>query len=152
MRLPAFVGGVEMALPHLEEGDQGAAVTCPQLQEVIGTMKGQDARWSEFLAAGSRTAQEFSTAWNSLTSEARQVLNILQEEPSGVRVARVEEAGGSSLDGSTWWSSLRPCATSFSEKHWKKTLTRMQDLPEFSKTFLMISVLVAGCWLLQAQT
>ena len=69
MQLPAFVGGVEMALPHLEEGDQGTAVTCPQLQEVIGTMKGQDARWSEFLAAGSRSAQEFSTATTEITAK-----------------------------------------------------------------------------------
>ena len=100
MRLPSFVGGVEMALPYLVEGDHGEQVLCPQLQEVVGTVTGQD-RWRGFLAAGSRTALEFSAAWNSLTAEARQLWTALHEEPSGVLAAPVEGAGGSSQDGST---------------------------------------------------
>ena len=63
-------------------------------------MNGQQ-RWEGFLAAGSRTAQEFRQAWEELTSEASEIFTFLQEEPSGLLAAPVAEAGGMNLDGST---------------------------------------------------
>ena len=99
-RLAAFVGGAEMALPYLVEGDHGQEVLCLQLEEVIGRVSGQQC-WASFLAAGSETAQEFSQAWEELTREASGVFTYLQEEPSGPLAAPVAEAGGLNLDGST---------------------------------------------------
>ena len=99
-RYAAFVGGVEMALPFLVEGDHGEEVLCPQLEQVIGRVSGQD-RWSTFLEAGSRTSEEFQQAWAGLTSEASSIFTYLQEEPTGPLSVPVAEAGGTSTDGST---------------------------------------------------
>ena len=99
-RFPAFMGGVEMSIPYLVEGEHGGKPICPQLEDVVGSMVGPQ-RWTEFLAAGSRTAQEFRTAWDSLATEARNIWGYLGEEPTGPLAATVEEAGGSSIDGST---------------------------------------------------
>ena len=99
-RLAAFVGGVEMALPYLVEGDHGEEVLCPQLAQVIGRVGGQQ-RWSDFLAAGSRTAQEFRLAWEELRGEALDIWGYLQEVPSGPLASSAAAAGGTNLDGST---------------------------------------------------
>ena len=63
----AFVGGVEMAIPHFT-GDEGI---CLLLEDQIGRIQGMD-RWQAFLMAGSRTAQEFDAAWSSLRQEAEE--------------------------------------------------------------------------------
>ena len=46
-RWAAFIGGVEMSLPFLAEGDHDEEVLCPQLEEVIGRVTGQE-RWRAF--------------------------------------------------------------------------------------------------------
>ena len=99
-RCAAFVGGVEMALPFLVEGDHDEEVLCPQLEEVIGRLTGEQ-RWSRFLEAGSRTSKEFQEAWLTLTAEAISIFNFLEEEPSGPLSVPTAEAGGRSTDGST---------------------------------------------------
>ena len=50
----AFIGGVEMTVPHFT-GEEGI---CPLLEDVIGSVSGSD-RWTSFLSANSRTANEF---------------------------------------------------------------------------------------------
>ena len=92
----AFVGGVEMSIPHFT----GQRAICPLLQEVVGTLDG-GSRWTTFLATGSRTALEFQNSWESLTREARQhstYLDVALESPLS---QEVEKAGDSSVDGST---------------------------------------------------
>ena len=64
------------------EGDHDEEVLCPQLEEVIGRLTGEQ-RWSRFLEAGSRTSKEFQEAWLTLTAEAISIFNFLEEEPSG---------------------------------------------------------------------
>ena len=63
----AFVGGVEMSLPHFT-GHEGV---CTVLRDVIGIIEG-GRRWSTFLTAASRTSVEFNTSWSSLNREATQ--------------------------------------------------------------------------------
>ena len=99
-RWAAFIGGVEMSLPFLAEGDHDEEVLCPQLEEVIGRVTGRE-RWGAFLRAGSRTAQEFNQAWTALTNEANNIFTYLEEEPSGSLAVTAAEAGGHSTDGST---------------------------------------------------
>ena len=92
----AFIGGVEMSLPHFT-GEEGI---CDQLVEVVGSVKGVN-RWSTFLTAGSRTAQEFAEAWNSLRIEAQQCCNYLGKELEGELSVVLVKAGGEKDDGST---------------------------------------------------
>ena len=82
------------------EGDHDEEVLCPQLEEVIGRLTGEQ-RWSRFLEAGSRTSKEFQEAWLTLTAEAISIFNFLEEEPSGPLSVPTAEAGGRSTDGST---------------------------------------------------
>ena len=89
-----------MPLPFLVEGDHDEEVLCPQLEEVIGRLTGEQ-RWSRFLEAGSRTSKEFQEAWLTLTAEAISIFNFLKEEPSGPLSVPTAEAGGRSTDGST---------------------------------------------------
>ena len=95
----AFVGSVERALPFMlgQEGERGL---CPQLEEVVGRVEGEQ-RWDTFLAAGSRTAREFQQCWESLTHEARDISVALGEEQEGVLAKPVQSAGGDSVSGST---------------------------------------------------
>ena len=81
-------------------GEHQEEVVSPHLQEVVGSMVGPQ-RWTEFLAAGSRTSREFRDAWAALTAEAAATWAYLEEEPSGSLSATVEEVGGGSVDGST---------------------------------------------------
>ena len=99
-RFPAFVGGLEQALPHMVAGDLCESPLAPSLQPVIGNLTGQN-RWSDFLAANSRAAQEFAEAWNSLSEEAANIWTFLGEEPSGLLADPVTSVGGASTDGST---------------------------------------------------
>ena len=52
----AFLGGLEMSLPHMV-GDDEVAGICPQLENVVGEVRGGE-RWESFLLAGSRTSRE----------------------------------------------------------------------------------------------
>ena len=99
-RYPAFLGGLEMSLPFMVDGEHGEQPICPQLGPVVGSMAGQQ-RWANFLEAGSRTAQEFGQAWNSVSREARNMWTFLGEEPNGPLAAELEEVGGNSVNGST---------------------------------------------------
>ena len=92
----AFVGGVEMSLPHFT----GQRAICPLLQEVVGTLDG-DSRWVTFLANESRTSGEFKDSWDSLTREAREFSTYLGETLEGPLSQEVEKAGDVSVDGST---------------------------------------------------
>ena len=145
-RLAAFIGGVEMALPYLVEGDHRQEVLCPLLEEVIGRVSGQQ-RWENFLAAGSRTAQEFSQAWDELTREASEIFTFLHEEPSGPLAVPVAEAGGRSLDahGPRWFSRGRCCGINSWPKPSLLTRTGVLALSLPSRILQMTSALVAGC-------
>ena len=99
-RFPAFIGGLEQALPYMVVGEHQEQVVSLHLEEVVGNMAGQR-RWSEFLAAGSRTSREFREAWTALTAEAVTTWAFLGVEPSGPLSAILEEVGGGSVDGST---------------------------------------------------
>ena len=72
----------------------------PGLRTVIGSMAGQH-RWTEMLAARSRTALEFQDAWDCLAGEARNVWDYLGVEPSGALADPIVGLGGYSVDGST---------------------------------------------------
>jgi hypothetical protein len=67
---------------------------------MVGSMAGPE-RWTEFLAAGSRTAAEFRDGWGSLAGEAAAVWTYLGEVPSGALAAPLEAAGGNCVDGGT---------------------------------------------------
>ena len=92
----AYVGGVEMTLPHFT----GEGGICPLLQDVVGLVSGTE-RWSSFLSAKSRTAQEFQTSWVSMQSECLQNAAYLGTDLGLPMSLVVEKAGESSLDRST---------------------------------------------------
>ena len=52
----AFIGGVEISLPHIKWEDG----ICHQLGEVVGRVEGHS-RWETFLEGGSHTATAVST-------------------------------------------------------------------------------------------
>ena len=95
-RTAAFIGGVEMSLPHF----LGEGGVCPLLEDVVGLVEGA-ARWNSFLAADSRTAREFGQAWEALLTEARQCAAFLGKELGLPLSQGVEHAGDGSVDGST---------------------------------------------------
>ena len=99
-RFPAFLGGLEQALPRMVVGELCPIPLAPGLRTVIGCMAGQQ-RWAGMLEAGSRTAVEFRAAWDCLNGEARNVWNYLGVEASGTLADPLEGVGGNSLDGST---------------------------------------------------
>ena len=92
----AFIGGVEMSLPHFT----GAGGICPSLENVVGIVQG-GSRWETFLASGCRTSTEFREAWSGMQLEARQSAAYLSKELSAPLVSEVESAGDLSVDGST---------------------------------------------------
>ena len=92
----AFVGGVEMALPHFT-GEEGI---CSLLEDQVGRVQGLN-RWETFLTAGSRTAHEFSRAWITLQQEAEQCCTFLGKQLEGELHASTESAGLDRTDGST---------------------------------------------------
>ena len=77
----AFIGGLEMALPHMVGSDEEEGI-CPQLENIVGHIQG-DKRWSDFLWSGSKTSTEFNWAWGTLTSEAKNIWPLLDKEPDG---------------------------------------------------------------------
>ena len=95
----AFLGGVEMALPHMvgEEGDTGI---CPQLEGVVGHIQGGQ-RWKEFIEYGSKTSCEYTWAWDQLKTEADCIWHSLGIDPVGALTAAVEDSGGANVDGKT---------------------------------------------------
>ena len=92
----AFIGGVEMSLPHFI-GEEGI---CPLLQEQVGRVEGVN-RWGTFLEAGSRTSSKFNQAWWSFRLEAKQCCTFLLKELEGELAARTAAAGQGKVDGST---------------------------------------------------
>ena len=94
--MAAFIGGVEMSIPHFTEEDG----ICPQLEDQVGRIEGGN-RWGTFLAANSLTAHEFEQAWSSLQAEAEQSFNYLGKELEGDLGVGVEKAGEDRTDGST---------------------------------------------------
>ncbi len=97
---PAFLGGLEQALPYMVAGELCEEPLVPGLRAAVGGMAGPE-RWAELLAAGSRTATEFREAWGALAGEARGIWDYLGEEPSGALAAPLAGVGGSAVDGST---------------------------------------------------
>ena len=92
----AFIGGVEMSLPHFT----GVGGICPSLEGVVGLVEG-GSRWQTFLENGSRTAREFSESWSGLQVEIRQYATYLNKEVVAPMDRDVQSAGGLSVDGST---------------------------------------------------
>ena len=70
----AFVGGVEMSLPHFT-GEEGI---CALLEDEVGRVEGLN-RWSTFLTSASRTAQEFERSWSTLKQEAEECCTFLDK-------------------------------------------------------------------------
>ena len=106
-------------------------------------------RWGHFLAADSRTAQEFRQSWESLTNEARDIWTALGEEQEGVLSVAVESAGGESVTGST-----RKMAVQQLEKLRHQLLTKaLEDHPDQQARPVMAFPNIsddkcAGAWLL----
>ena len=100
-RHPAFLGGLEQALPFMVAGELCELPLAPSLQAVIGNMAGGQGRWAGLAAAGSRTGIEFQESWGDLTGEARSIWDYLGEEPTGTLADPLEEMGRDSVDGST---------------------------------------------------
>jgi hypothetical protein len=94
--LAAFVGGVEMALPHFT-GDEGI---CALLADQVGRVQGLN-RWETFLEAGSQTASEFSRARSSLQQDTQACSTFLGKQLEGELAASMESAGLDRTDGST---------------------------------------------------
>ena len=99
-RYPAFIGGLEQAIPYLVASDQCEAPLAPSLRAMMGNMAGNE-RWAEMLGAGSRTAAEFRDGWSSLAEEACNIFEYIGEEPSGTLSDALEAVGRDSVDGST---------------------------------------------------
>ena len=96
LRGPAFIGGMEMALPSFG-GDGGI---CPPLGGLIGDTP--DACYRGILASGCRTGRELAECWGQLQREAQEVREYLGEnEVSPQLQVAAEAAGGTSTDGST---------------------------------------------------
>ena len=74
----AFVGGVEMSLPHFT-GEEGI---CALLEDEVGRVEGLN-RWSTFLTSASRTAQEFERSWSTLKQEAEECCTFLDKQLEG---------------------------------------------------------------------
>ena len=70
----AFLGGVEQALPYMV-GSGGQPGLCTQLQGLVGRVQGP-LRWQQFLAADSRTSQEFARCWTSMVDEASEIFQL----------------------------------------------------------------------------
>ena len=134
-------------------GQEGMPGLCPQLEEVVGRVEGAQ-RWGHFLAADSRTAQEFRQSWESLTHEARDIWTALGEEQEGVLSVAVESAGGESVTGCT-----RKMAVQQLEKLRHQLVTKaLENHPDQQarpvmafQTLVTTSVLAPGCWPPQAQ-
>ena len=92
----AFVGGVEMALPHFT-GEEGI---CSLLEEEVGRIEGLN-RWTTFLTANSRTAQEFARSWSTIKQEAEECCTFLGRELEGELAATTVAAGADRTGGST---------------------------------------------------
>ena len=88
-----------MSLPHMVGNDEEVGI-CPQLENVVGHVRGEE-RWESFLLAGSRTSREFRFAWDSLSKEANNIWECLGKEPEGVLAAPAERTGGTNVDGKT---------------------------------------------------
>ena len=99
-RYPAFIGGLEQAVPFLVASDQCESPLAPSLRAMMGSMAGNE-RWAEMLGAVSRTAAEFRDSWSSLSGEASNIFDYVGEEPSGSLADVLEVVGGVSVDGST---------------------------------------------------
>ena len=93
---PAFIGGIEMSLPHFT----GVGGICPTLERVVGLVEGEN-RWETFLENGCRTAREFRDAWSSLQVEVMQYATFLDKAVGAPMDRDVESAGEVSVDGST---------------------------------------------------
>ena len=138
----AFVGGVEMSLPHFS----GVGGVCPLLENVVGVVEGA-ARWSRFIAAGSRTAQEFSQAWASLQTEGRQCAAFLGKEVGLPLSQGVEQAGDSSVDGSTRRKAVQQ-RESWRHEVLTKALKEHRDREARPVTVFQNFDKLSGAWLL----
>ena len=95
---PAYIGGLELALPHLS----GPGGLCRSLEPIIGdgTLPAS-LRWRPLLESGCRTGDELKAAWLKLREEDNQCCRYLQQEQEGPLVEEVEGAGQGATDGST---------------------------------------------------
>ena len=121
----AFVGGVEMSLPHFT-GQDGI---CTNLVDVIGKIEG-GSRWDAFLASGSRTATEISSAWTAVRTECS---SFLDKELDGTLAKEVESAGEESVDGSTRRKAVQQRE---SLRH-ARPVTAYQNLDKLSVAWLL---------------
>ena len=106
-------------------------------------------RWTDLLQSNSRTATEFSWAWETLSSEAANLFAYLEKEPVGALSLGVESVGGEGVDG-----SVRKLVTSQLEglryEFLRKSLEEYQDREARPVTAFpnLADDKVAGRWLL----
>ena len=95
----AFLGSVEMALPHFV-GHEGLI---PQLAEVLGDLGGEDVanRWQGLLDSGAKTGVEMAGCWDTLQGEARECCAFLERELDAPLSTPLAGLGEGRLDGST---------------------------------------------------
>lgn len=98
----AFIGGVEMSLPHFG-GEDGV---CKLLEPVMGDIqKEPDAsRWNMLLTSGCRTGLELAASWDLLQQEARECYQYLGkelEQEGGPLATPLPGLGEGRVDGSS---------------------------------------------------
>ena len=97
-RYPAFIGGLEQALPQMVTSDLTEVPISPHLREAVGSMEGPQ-RWADFLEAGSRTSTEFQLAWEAMVAKATATWQYMEEEPSGALSTKLEDQAGAAEGG-----------------------------------------------------
>ena len=97
----AFIGSVEMALPHFI----GGSGLFPQLAEVLGELGQEEGevatRWQGLLDSGEVTGVELAACWDSLQGEARDCCAFLEKELAAPLSSPLAGLGDGREDGST---------------------------------------------------
>ena len=95
----AFLGSVEMALPHFV----GHGGLIPQLAELLGDLGGEEVanRWQALLDSGAQTGVEMAACWDTLQGEARECCAFLERELQAPLSTPLAGLGEGRVDGST---------------------------------------------------
>ena len=95
----AFVGSVEMSLPHFG-GPEGV---CRLLEPLLADLRaGQDGnRWAGLLASGARTGRELAAAWQGLQGEAEECCRYLGKTLAAPLAQPVQGLGEGCVTGNT---------------------------------------------------
>ena len=93
----AFIGALEQTIPSFR-GDHGV---CEQLSHLVAEPGNEDNRWQPLLQSGCRTGTELAFVWESLTKEARESADFLNQDVDKIFLVSVEGVGDGKTDGKT---------------------------------------------------